>query len=158
MARRMKIKNLFYIVFISMICRAMEIESEFKKIKIDSDLFNWDLLPQDIKGEILKYFTNWKVNKESAQALAESLTESVKKYRSELSKTLNKDITQKITNSYNNFLGQNLTEEDFKNLNQYIFDSLGKDQLPKDLISLVKLLIRLNKGLSLNSNFLESND
>ena len=41
--------------------------------------------------------------------------------------------------------GKNYTDEDFKRLNQHVFDSLQKKQLPEDLILLVKDLIAINK-------------
>ena len=151
----MKLKNLFILLmfFISPGIFTVEIEPELKKLSINAELFPWHDLPKDIKEEILKYFTNWKLDKKNKQELASSLIKSVRNYNSELSKTLNKELSQKITDSFKDFLSKNLTDQDYKNLNEYILETLDglklrillKQSLPEGFILLVKLLVRLNK-------------
>ncbi|MCL4361765.1 ankyrin repeat domain-containing protein [Candidatus Dependentiae bacterium] len=57
----------------------------------------------------------------------------------------NKALRNILIPEYERFLLTNLTPENFKQLNQYIFDSLDKKEFPKDVILLINLLLRLNE-------------
>lgn len=73
----------------------------------------------------------------------ESITDSYKIYL-KLPRP-NRQLEDELSSAYNKFLFKNLTAKDYKNLNQYIVDSLYHNLVPKDFSLLVKLLIWLNK-------------
>ena len=71
-----------------------------------------------MKEEVLSWE---KIDKNDPQKLAEGLIRSIRQYNA-IPKTINKEFYNYTTESFNRFL-DNLTDEDFKKLNQYISDS-----------------------------------
>ena len=141
----MKLRILLNLIFLtSFCCFAMESQSDFAKASTDRETFPFGKLPRDIKEEILSWE---KIDKSDPQKLAEGLIRSIRQYNA-IPKTINKDFYAYITESFNKFL-DNLNDEDFKSLNQYISYSLTKHfaqkRLPKDFNLLIRLLKKLNK-------------
>ena len=115
---------------------------------MEKEKFPWENLPKDVKGEALNYM--WEpISRENPKTLAESLIESLKQYN-KIPKT-NKDLYDQITYSYNAYLN-NLTENDFKKLNQYISGRLYLMELPPDFNLLVRFLKKFNKLTKTNMN------
>ena len=139
----MKLKILLSLVLLtsSFCCFAME--PYYAEASKSRETFPFGKLPRDIKREILSW--SWEnINKQDAKQMAEALIRSIKQYNA-MPKTVNKEFYEYITESFNKLLDK-LTDEDFKNLNQYISDSLKSDKtLPKDFNLLVRSLKKLNK-------------
>ncbi|MCL4361292.1 ankyrin repeat domain-containing protein [Candidatus Dependentiae bacterium] len=112
--------------------------------------FPFEKLLQDIKAEILKFIPG--IDKSNLESLIKSLIQSYKNFinlkfvNSKLYHFLNTIVDKKnnITR-YQSWILNQLSEEDFKNLNQYIYDELEKKQLPRNLILLIQLLKTLGK-------------
>lgn len=129
-------------------------ETESKKPKIEETTFQyWMELPPEIRQHVTQYLFELK------DKSIESILNSYKKYL-QLPKTISKRYRDELSEFYNNFLFEQLSKEDFKKLNKYIFDEIDQRRyaddwkfLPKsiinkrdnDLFLLMKLLAQIKK-------------
>ncbi|MCL4360769.1 ankyrin repeat domain-containing protein [Candidatus Dependentiae bacterium] len=126
-------KKLFYLMTITLSQNLLAMESFPEKQERQ--------LPASIRYEVMSYLGPIRLD---PKEIEKSLIKSYEQYHNARARAP-QYLRSYVTHVYKKLLLNNLTQDDFKRLNQYIFKEIQNKQISEDLYSLLDLLKQLNK-------------